>query len=337
MRQVDKSKSNPLLTKQNLSILKASYVKALPQLSAPQKQLSDQRLAVLQRTNADFHGQLQGLFKEQGVDPKKLNDELKLIFRLSDPNQQEQKLAEFKQKNASFFSAAQNRFNASGLSKSLISRYPLGKNQKMRPGPNPGEMVIEDDPPPPPPPPASSDLRLAAPFSFSGLSERGDACEASDQGRLSAFISKYMDSGRRTAFVGQVLIVPAGVRSVEVTSVFSDTYFAASATVIGGYASADTHISLQLLTEGNQLLSEDRRTMANVSLPIGGNVSDRRGPQGPAVSLIGRYNRPDPAREERIHLVLTVEAWCGGGGLLGGGGSARSMGTLERFDVRLVR
>ena len=337
MHQVDKSKISPLLTKQNLSVLKASYIKAIPQLSAPQKQLSDQRLAVLQRTNADFQGQLQGLFKEQGVDPKKLNDELKLIFGLSDPKQQELKLAEFKQKNALLFSTAQKRFIASGLSKSLVSRYPLGRNQKLRPGPNPGEVVIEDDPPPPPPPPASSDLRLTAPFSFSGLSERSRGCEASDQGGLRANIDKYMDSGKRTAFVGQVLIVPAGVRSVEVTAVFSDTYFSTYAVVVGGYASADTHIGLQLLTEGNQLLSEDRRTMANVSLPIGGNVSDRRGPNGPPVSLIGRYNRPDPAREERLHLVLTAEAWCGGGGLLGGGGGALSAGTLERFDVRLVR
>lgn len=337
MHQVDKSKISPLLTKQNLSLLKASYIRAIPQLSAPQKQLSDQRLAALKRTSTDFQGQLQGLFKEQGVDPKKLNDELKQIFRTSDPKQQELKLAEFKQKNALLFSTVQKRFTASGLSKSLVSRYPLGRNQKLRPGPNPGEVVVEDDPPPPPPPPANSDLRLTAPFSFSGLSERGDACNASDQGRLSAFISKYMDSGRRTAFVGQVLIVPAGVRSVEVTAVFSDTFFTASATVVVGYASADTHIGLQLLTEGNQLLSEDRRTMANVSLPIGGSVSDWRGPHGQPVSLIGRYNRPDPAREERLHLVLTVEAWCGGGGLLGGGGSAGSSGTLERFDVRLVR
>ncbi|WP_309714337.1 hypothetical protein [Armatimonas sp.] len=338
MRQTGNLKNKSSLIKLNPNVLKASYMKALPQLSASHKQLFEQQFAVVKRAHDEFQSQSQSIFKEQGVDPKKLNDELAKIFRLTDFKLQQQKLTEFKQKNASLIAATQNSFVASGVSKRLMDRYPLGKNQKLRPGLNPGAVIIEDDPAPPPPPPTDSDLRLTAPFSFSGMSgDRQPINVASTQGRIITSISKYMDSGLATAFVGQVLIVPVGVRSIEVTAVFSDTFFAAAAVVLVGYGSADTHVSLRILTTESRLLAEERRKMANVTLPIAGYTEDTRGPRGPALSLIGRYNRPDASGEEQVHLVFTAEAWGGGGGLIGGGGNAFCAGTLERFDVRMIR
>ncbi len=269
--------------------------------------------------------------KAQGADLSKLSEELRQLMELKDKSQ-DSKLAEFRQRNTALFAAVQSRFDASGLSNTLATRYALGTKQTLRRGES-GGMTVDDESTPPPPAP-NAERRLLAPFTFSGTSQRED-CWASDQGGVSIDNKlSFAGSIQRTAFVGQALVVPAGVRTVEVLSIISNASFTTRIGAIYGYASSESLLCLRLLTENNALLAEDRRSVLHRVIPILGVVE---GEATGMFSLLVRYTRTNPTVEERLHITMTLECWAGGGGVAGGYVKGTSRGTLERLDIRFTR
>lgn len=306
-------------------VLRASYQSALPQLSTANLQGFALRQDALKNCQLSYQPQLEADAKALGINLEALATELKQISALTDPKLQEMQLDAFAKKNASALGSLYTKFAGSSAYKGFTSKLALSKKQRVRSGQT-GGISIEENPSSAAPS-GNAELRLTAPFSFSG-GETGK-----DSGGLSVHnLALIAGSSQKLAFIGQTLLVPAGVREMEVVAILSRYDARAYALATGGYSSAEALLTLRLLTASNQLLTEDRRSMVHMmAVVVGSGDKVFRAP----VSLLARYVRPNPGVEERFHLNLTAECWTGGGGIAGA--TCYSSGTLERFDVRLIR
>jgi hypothetical protein len=338
MRQIGKL-SNSSSFNLRPDALKASYVKALPQLSAKYALVVAKEQAALKRYSAEREARMRQSLESLGVSPDKVIAELKEALTPREEKERDARLIVFGKRYNELFVQAKKRAGITDLAGELSRELVLDKNLRVQNGPGGGVDIQNPEPEPTPVPqeqPVSVQQTLSAPYTLDGFTgppidefmlgnwgRRGDGVFRADATTL------IIGSVHGTAYIGQEIKVPAKTRRIRVELKLS-LELRSVAIVAFGYASSEILLVARLTNATGTALAEKRTSQLHSVAPVFGNVQkDWAG----EVRQVLSYELPASQGPEPLLLTVQGECWAGCGGIPGCAIS-RLTGKVKSIEVR---
>jgi hypothetical protein len=338
MRQIGKLSSSPQLNVRP-DLLKASYVRVAPQLSAKYALIVAKEQAALRRYSVEREARMRQSLEALGVSPDKLVAELKDALAPRDEKERDARLVVLGKRYNELFVQAKKRAGITDLAGELSHELALDKNFRVQNEPGGGVDIQNPEPAPTPEPqaqPSSVQQTLHAPYTLDGFTGSPmDEFMLGNWGRRSDGVFRadattlIVGSVQGTAYIGQEIKVPARARRVRVELNLA-LEMRSVAIVAFGYASSEVLLVTRLTNAAGTVLAEKRTSYLHSVAPFLANVQKD---QSRSVRQVLSYEFPAAQGPEPLLLTVQGECWAGCGGIPGAA-IARLTGKLRLIDVQ---